>query len=198
MTATSEVSRVRLEDPGSSVEIRVEYVSPEKIGEFDYWLVGGHGVETLIPRKSLDPQLDRVGVATAEELVGQVIRLSRSTTLNKYKKPYWNLDGVKGGSSAPKPSAPKGPAPRVLANVSDKDLPPYLQNAAQEDAAELSAKVGFDVATIQKELALYQALAEFVTRDIAPLYEKSGVGMSPESAAASVQTLFINITGGKK
>ena len=89
------------------------------------------------------------------------------------------------------------PKPRLTSNVPDSALPPLLQNAEKEDAAELAAKIGGDLAE-QEAFALYKRAAKFVTQEIAPLYEKSGVGMSPESAAASVQTLFINLTGGKK
>jgi hypothetical protein len=93
---------------------------------------------------------------------------------------------------------PKSAPPPSFSNKPDSQIPPLLRDAEAEDAAALQQKIGFDVRTIQKELALYQALAEFVIRDIAPIYESGKVGLSPEAAAASVQTLFINITGGKK
>ncbi len=89
-------------------------------------------------------------------------------------------------------------SPPSFANKPEAKLPEFLRDQEKQDAAELQKKIGFDVSTIQNQLALYQALTEFIVRDIAPIYEKGEVGMSPESAAASVQTLFINLTGGKK
>jgi len=100
-------------------------------------------------------------------------------------------------SGVPKATPPK-PAPQYVANKPNAELPPLLQNAAEEDTAELAAKIGFDITPIQKQLSLYTALTEFVLRDIAPIYERAKIGMSPESAAACAQTLYINISGGKK
>lgn len=155
----------------------------------------------FLPRASADRQLERIGfVGIASEeydgIVGQTLEFSRTASSKPGAKPFWNINPVKKAAPVKVPSN-KVPAPSH-SNVPNKDLPEFLQDAETEDAAELSKKVGFDVSSIQKELALYQALAEFVVRDIAPIYEKGKVGMSPESAAASVQTLFINLTGGKK
>lgn len=96
---------------------------------------------------------------------------------------------------------PKGtvakPAPKPppsFANKPEAEIPPLLRNAEAEDAAELASKVGVDLTGLQKNLALYKALTEWSLREIAPLYVKSDIGWSPESATAAVATIFIQAT----
>ena len=84
------------------------------------------------------------------------------------------------------------PKPSTYPSIKpQEELPPLLRNQAEEDEAELASKIGFDTTKIQTDLALYTALTEYVLRDIAPIYEKAKIGMSPESAAAATATLFI-------
>jgi predicted lipid-binding transport protein (Tim44 family) len=98
----------------------------------------------------------------------------------------------KNGATAPAAAPPKS-APASFANKPESELPPFLRDAAKEDAAELAAKLAPDaLAALQSNLAIYQALTEYVVRDIAPIYDKAKIGMSPESAAAAVATLYIS------
>lgn len=115
------------------------------------------------------------------------------------QKPRWECKNKECGGAvwdkatpAAAPAKPSGPQPISYGH------PEFLADVDRQESADLAAKIGFDISTIQKELALYHALAEFVVRDIAPIYEAGKVGMSPESAAASVQTLYINITESGK
>lgn len=87
---------------------------------------------------------------------------------------------------------PIAPAPKPsFANRPEAELPEFLRDAEAQDKAELTAKLAPGVLdSLQTNLAIYQALTEWVTREIAPIYEK-GIGWSPESATAAVATLFI-------
>lgn len=161
----------------------------------------------FLPKASADRQLERIGfLSEGNDLVeasgygdvtGQTLTFSRAPNSKPGSKPFWNINVAGNGKPAPKPNPAKTPVP-AHSNVPDKDLPPFLQNATAEDNASLAAKVGVDLTGIQKDCAIYQAQTEFVLRAIAPLYANAGIGMSPESAAACVQTLFINSTGGRK
>jgi hypothetical protein len=91
-----------------------------------------------------------------------------------------------------RPAVVAKPAPPSFSNRSNDELPDYLRDAEQEDVRELQAKIGFDTAPLQKDLSLYQALTEYVIRDIAPIYEKAKIGLSPESTAAITATLYIS------
>lgn len=95
-------------------------------------------------------------------------------------------------NSAPQAAPPKSPP--SFANKPEAELPEFLRDQEKQDAAELAAKVGVDLTGLQKNLALYKALTEWALREIAPLYVKSDIGWSPESATASVATLYIQAT----
>lgn len=98
-------------------------------------------------------------------------------------------------NGAPPVQAAPPKSPPSFASKPEAELPPFLRDADKQDAAELHAKLAPDVlATIETNLALYQALTEWTLREIEPLYRKADVGWSPEAATAAVATLYINAT----
>lgn len=173
--------RIKLENPGDELTLTVASVSPEDIGGYSYWKISDGAKEFAIPQKSLDAQIDRAGVATAPEMVGRTIKFSRSIKLSQHKKPYWNLDLVGNGTPV------------------KADLPPLLRDAEAQDNAALAAKVGVDLSPIERNLAVYQGIAEWASRTLPPIFNagNNAVGMTPESLAACVNTLYINAAGKK-
>ena len=109
-------------------------------------------------------------------------------------------EGCEGVIWPPKNAAPQKvtvipPKPRLTSNVPDSALPPLLQNAEKEDAAELRQKVGFDIREIEQTLSLYQSVYEWYLRTIVPLATKADIGASPESVNAGVATILIQAKG---
>lgn len=104
----------------------------------------------------------------------------------------WPPKGVKA-------AAPAKPPVVYAASKPQEQLPPFLQDAEAQDSADLAAKVGFDISGIEKQLSLYQGIAEWASRELPKVFSagKDAVGMTPESLAACVNTIFIN-TAGKK
>lgn len=89
-------------------------------------------------------------------------------------------------------------SPPSFASRPESELPPFLRDAAAQDAAELASEVGVDLTGIQKQLAVYQGITEWYLDNIVPILTKADVGCSPESVTAGIATLFINSNGGKK
>lgn len=93
---------------------------------------------------------------------------------------------------------PKNGAPPVAkapvvyaASKPQSEIPPLLRNQEAEDKAELDAKLaGVDTSKLEKDLALYLAISEWVVKKVGPIYA-DGIGWSPESATAAVATIFI-------
>lgn len=169
----------------------------------------------FLPKASADRQIDRLELVTPwngdasdyEQVIGERLTFSRTPSTKPGAKPFWNINLAKPngkppvaapaftrtGSVQPHPTGapPKSP-PFSHANKPEAELPPFLRDAASEDAAELAGKLAPGLLDkLQTDLAIYTALTEFVTRDIAPIYVKAGIGMSPESAAAATATLYI-------
>ena len=94
-----------------------------------------------------------------------------------------------------RPTTRSAPSAHSASNRPQDELPEFLRDQESQDAKELSAKieeaVNFDAGKLRRDIALYQAITEYVLRDIAPIYERAKIGMSPESAAAATATLFI-------
>lgn len=156
--------------------------------------------DLYLPRTSADRQLERLGFASNGDMdydavVGLALTFSRAPNPKAGSKPFWNIAKATNGTAPvaavqkPKPAAK--PPVEYVANKPQSEIPPLLRNAEAEDEAEFRQKVGVDPASLPKDAALYVAITEFVLRDIAPIYEKSKIGMSPESAAAAVATIFI-------
>lgn len=97
---------------------------------------------------------------------------------------------------------PKGFAPKAAAPKPRLETAPYPPNVnlpgEGEEDRELAARIGFDRATIQKDLSLYQSITEWTLGTIEPIYRTAEIGLSGTDVKEMVATLFINITGGKK
>lgn len=182
---TAALQRVKLENPGEELILRIVSVEAEDIGGYPYWLITDGEKELAIAQKTLAGQIDRVGVATAPEMVGKTVKFSRSVKVNTHGKPYWNLDLV--ANFAPKTS-PKPPAPK---NGVSYGHPGFLEGAEQQEAAELQKRIGFDISKIQTDLSLYQSITEWYLATMVPVLTKADVGCSPESVNAAVATIFI-------
>lgn len=103
----------------------------------------------------------------------------------------------KNGAPAPTATPPKSAPPKQAinhSNVPDSQLPEFLRSQESEDNAALAAKLGVDLSGIEKQLAVYQAVAEWTTKTLPGIFSagKDAVGMTPESLAACTNTIFIN------
>lgn len=67
--------------------------------------------------------------------------------------------------------------------------PPFLHNAAAEDAAELAGKIGQPEKP--KLTKLYLDATEFVIDKIVPMFEKAEIPLSDTAVIAAVATIFI-------
>lgn len=193
--------RVQLKDPGSSLVITVAKVNAETVGTDDYWLFTGDGKEVLVPQSSVTRQLDRLKAAETPELTGKTIKFSRSTGLSKYGKPYWNLDlataeeKAKPGENSNYPKPPVEKPVVYAASKPNAELPPLLQNAEAEDAAELAAKVGPTREEALRGLkgkhaiALRQAV-QYVLQDIEPHYREKQIGLTGDEVYKHAYTIF--------
>jgi hypothetical protein len=195
------VSILKLKEVGDEAYMTVEDAEVVEGQYGQQFKFSGGGDDLYLPYDSALRQFDRLGLTEHGEpnlgaIKGQTLHFSRTASSKPGAKPYWNINAA-GLPKKPAPTHPKS-APPAFSNKPNADLPEFLRDAEAQTNAELQGKIGFDVSKIQQELALYKALTEFVAREIMPIYVAAEVGMSPESAAASVQTLFINLTGGKK
>lgn len=80
--------------------------------------------------------------------------------------------------------------PVSASNVPDKQLPPFLQNAEAEDAAELQGKIG-PVPEKPKLTKLYLDATEFVLDKVVPKFEEKEIGLSDTAVVAAIATIFI-------
>lgn len=154
----------------------------------------------FLPKASADRQIDRLGLVTPwngdasdyEQVIGEKLTFSRTPSTKPGAKPFWNINVAKPNGKPPVAKAAPPKSPPSFASKPEAELPPFLRDADAQDAAELAGKLAPGLLDkLQADLAIYTALTEFVTRDIAPIYVKAGIGMSPESAAAATATLYI-------
>ncbi len=98
-------------------------------------------------------------------------------------------------------AAPRKPAPAVQYPSSrpESELPRELRHEVKdaEEARDLSQRIGADMTKLQADLTLYTSITEWLIRDIAPIYEKSKIGWSPEAATAAAATIFIQAKRGQ-
>lgn len=175
--------RVKLPNPGDELVLSQVAVATDTIGNTDYILFSNAVVELAVPAASVKRQLDRLKVAAIPELAGKTIKFSRSTGLNKFNLPYWNLDLAEPPTGAP--PVPKKDEKRPVSY----GTPGFLDGAEEQDAAELAAKIAPDEAAVM--LQSYLDLTAWVLKRLPKIYEEAKIGMSPESAAACTHTLFI-------
>lgn len=179
------MERIRLDAPGSELVLTVAGVSREEIGGGTYYKFHDGKTELLVPVKSADRQLERVGASNADMTVGKTIRFSRSAEVSKSGHPYWNLD----------PAIGEGAKKTVAAIKEGRSFtPPQFRDDLPAELRDQEEYEQEFVETVQKGESpahTYKKITAWVLSDIAPMYEKAGIGMSPESAAACAATLFI-------
>jgi hypothetical protein len=108
---------LKLAEPGSSLTMEVADVEVVS-GDFGKQVMfeNDSGDVLYVPESSVTRQLDRVGVAEIEDLRGRAVHFSRSTTMSKAGKPFWNLDKATKDDLATK-TAPKTNGKPVVASA---------------------------------------------------------------------------------
>jgi hypothetical protein len=92
--------RVKLEEPGSSLVLKVNRVTKENVQNSDYYLFSNGNKELLVPVSSVSRQLANMEITDVQVLVGRVIKLARSTKMSRYGKPFWDLSFARRRSEA--------------------------------------------------------------------------------------------------
>lgn len=135
---------VKLTEPGSSHTLTVSGVSVNEDGKWpDYNLT--NGTDTIvIPKSAADRQLERMKLATAYDLIGSTVKVSRSEKPGANGKHFWNLDLVNAREATAAPSK-RLPPPSVHAtekrpqtagaHIPDMDGPPDWSDVP--DAADV-------------------------------------------------------------
>lgn len=186
---------LKLANPGDECILVVESVEAVQ-GEFgaQYLFTGTSGdraVRIYAPTSSIDRQCERISVDDPiEGLVGETIRLSRSTELGKNRKPFWNLDFAKVGEGS-KPKA--APARRITpADVpasplfpDDNPFPP------SETGAPPDATPGPEKAADAKQHALLALLNRYADSWLL-MQERLGEGVDPTVIQAATATCWIS------
>lgn len=163
--------RVVLQQPGTELILTVKSVTPEIIDKNEYFLFGNGSKELLVPQSSIKGRYDRLGVTSAEQLVGKTVRFARSTKISRAGKPYWDVDLSSGAEASGTPAAA---APTGVSTGS------------------VSQPVGAESAKPKMRDA-YKSITEWVLKEVGPVYDEyfNTEAFTPEIAAACVQTLFI-------
>lgn len=178
------MERIKLQDPGSELTLAISNVTEEELGGGKYYKCDDGKTELLVPTSAADRQFERLGIVSAGGMVGKTIKFSRSDNMSKSGHPFWNLDLAK-PNGAPKPAKQE---PRDFTPEQFKDdLPEELREQDEYEAQT--------VRVIREEDApparTYKKITAWVLAEIAPMYVKSDIGLSPEATAAIVATLFI-------
>jgi hypothetical protein len=112
---------VKLNDPGASLTLHVIKVEENKTGNWPDWeFHGADGNVVAVPQKACERQFARLNVASALQLVGANLKISRSDKPGANGKLFWNLDL----------SGPPAPASK---RVSAADADPYVGVPALPD-----------------------------------------------------------------
>lgn len=98
-------NRIKLTEPGSEHTMLIAKVTLNQSGSWpDHEFHDAEGNVLGVPVKSMERQLERLEVKTAEELIGAWVKFSRSTEAGKNGKYFWNADLA---------SPPKGASKRI-------------------------------------------------------------------------------------
>jgi hypothetical protein len=157
--------RVKLEEPGSSLVIKINRVTKENVQNADYYLFSNGNKEILVPVNSVSRQLANMEITDVQVLIGRVMKLSRSTKLSRYGKPFWDL----------------APASDEEAKAVSAAIPATGNPAGAAGAAAPS----------KSYTQLYKAATEFVLKDIVPLYKVAGLPVDAMVVKECVATVFI-------
>lgn len=138
----------------------------------------------FVPSASVTRQLDRCGVGEIDDLRGKTIYFSRSASLGKNGKPYWNLDKAK--PDDPRHTNGKPPVAngqKLLPNESGDEG--YLDAVVAQESAPAKSDGGFDVVLAKYGECFTEALG-FATRA-----QKAGIPVDLSGVSAVSSTLFI-------
>jgi hypothetical protein len=179
------MSILKLTEPGSTLTMEVASVEVVK-GDFGEQVkfTDRGGDALFVPESSVTRQLDRVGVAEIEELNGKAIHFSRSTTMSKAGKPFWNLDKATKDDLATK-TAPKTNGKLVVASAFEPESIGRLPGDEVETGGAPTEASGFDV-VVEKYAECFNEAAGFAQR-------AKGLGIPVDLAGISAvaATLFI-------
>jgi hypothetical protein len=160
--------RIQLKDPGSELVMYVSGCKAEVVEKNDYFLFGDGKKELLVPQSSVHAQLERLGIASAQFLIGKHVRFGRSMKMSRANKPYWDIDWAKGNGSGAEPiSGGEGKAGNSVS-------PPLADSAKKPTMREA-----------------YKQLTQWVIDEIAPIYAEDQWSMTAADIAACTATLFI-------
>jgi hypothetical protein len=178
---------LKLAEPGSSLTMEVADVEVVS-GDFGKQVMfeNDSGDVLYVPESSVTRQLDRVGVAEIEDLRGRAVHFSRSTTMSKAGKPFWNLDKATKDDLATK-TAPKTNGKPVVASA----LSQNEHNVGWLPGDEV--ETGAPPATNGKLGALRTTHARCfreVIENYVPVAAKAGLEISLEGASALTFQLY--------
>jgi hypothetical protein len=185
------MSILKLTEPGSSLTLDVAGVGIVKgdLGEqVKFETIGGDIL--FVPSASVTRQLDRCGVAEIADLRGKAIHFSRSDTLGKNGKPYWNLDKAKASDTrtngAPSSNGtPKSTAPVASALSQNEHNVGWLPGDEVETGGPPTEASGFDV-MVERYTECFNEAAGFAQR-----IHKLGLPVDLSGISSIAATLFI-------
>lgn len=166
--------RIQLKDPGSELVMKVSSVSPEVVEKNSYFLFGNGAKELLVPQSSVTGQIARLDATSVENLIGKVIKFSRSLKMSRASKPFWNLDLATPEEIAAMPQGAAAPASAAV---------PATGNAAGAAGAPATAKKSYT--------DIYVKATDFIIEKIVPKYKAAGLTLSGTDVKEMVACVFI-------
>lgn len=103
--------QLKLDKPGDELVMTPTAITVATRGDHTYVDFTDGVVEVAVPMSSVERQLERLDVVRIEDAVGRPLRISRSTKVNTYGKPYWNLDVASPADQKAKPAPKRMAAP---------------------------------------------------------------------------------------
>jgi hypothetical protein len=153
--------RVKLEQPGEEIILRIGKVTKENVQNTDYFLFTNGNKELLVPVSSVSRQLANMEITDVQTLVGKTIKLARSTKLSRYGKPFWDL------SLATEAEA-------KTASVASAGSPPANAGAAGAPAPSPMTEDQIRDAKAKHARGMKEAV-DYTLRNILPLYTNAKV-----------------------
>lgn len=211
---------VKLTDPGSFHTLTVSGVTVDSAGKWpDYNLTDGINT-VVIPKSAADRQLERLKLASAFDLVGSTVKVSRSEKPGANGKHFWNLDIVNAREANPAPSKRIPPPPIGAgskagfggAHVPDMDDEPYSDAAAQggipawhklnpaerdeqfEEPRQTPRETREAVAGVSERETAYLACWDRVAFRLASICKENDIPLD----ASAIQATTFSIFGGQR
>ena len=189
---------LKLTEPGSSVTFVVKTVTVSTTGSWpDLHFVSERGETIIAPKNAMDRQLEKMKLADWQQTVGMALTISRSTTLGKNGKPFWDCALAAGGYVEPtRPSltvAAKAEAEKVrvakgLPPDDDREIPPPTDADSPNAGPSVAQQATNEPEAIDPKEARINAA--YTRAWGMALAVQDGVG-TPESVQAGAATLLI-------